>query len=106
MNNALHKNHCKKCYKIFNINGQTIDNPTQVSDHFNDFFINIGPKQASHIADNNIHFSTYLSNPNESSMFFTPITEDEVIEIIKNLDAKKSPGHDHANPNFNNKETS
>ena len=28
-------------------------------------------------------------------MFFTPITEDEVIEIIKNLDAKKSPSHDH-----------
>ena len=59
------------------------------------FSFNIGPNQASQIPDNNIHFSTYLSNPNESSMFFTPITEDEVIEMIKNLDAKKSPGHDH-----------
>ena len=95
MKNALNKNHCKSCNKIFNINGQIIDKPTQVSDHFDDFFINIGPNQASQIPDNNIHFSTYLSNPNESSMFFTPITEDEVTEIIKNLDAKKSPGHDH-----------
>ena len=59
------------------------------------FFINIGPNQASQIPDNNIHFSTYLSDLNESSMFFTPITGDEVIEIIKNLDAKKSSGHDH-----------
>ena len=95
LNNALNKNHRKPRNKIFNINGQIIDNPTQVSDHFNNFFINIGLNQTSQIPDNNIHFSTYLSNPNESSMFFTPITEDEVIEIIKNLDAKKSPGHDH-----------
>ena len=27
--------------------------------------------------------------------FSSPITEDEVIEIIKNLAANKSPGHDH-----------
>ena len=27
-------------------------------------------------------------------MFFNPITEDEVLEVIKNLDAKKSTGHD------------
>ena len=26
--------------------------------------------------------------------FFNPITEDEVLEVIKNLDAKKSTGHD------------
>ena len=27
-------------------------------------------------------------------MFFNPITEDEVLEVTKNLDAKKSTGHD------------
>ena len=27
-------------------------------------------------------------------MFFNPITKDEVLEVIKNLDAKKSTGHD------------
>ena len=27
-------------------------------------------------------------------MFFNPITEDEVLEVNKNLDAKKSTGHD------------
>ena len=27
-------------------------------------------------------------------MFLNPITEDEVLEVIKNLDAKKSTGHD------------
>ena len=27
-------------------------------------------------------------------MFFTPITEEEVIKVIKNLDTKKSAGHD------------
>ena len=36
-----------------------------------------------------------MSNPNESSMFFSPITEEEVIKIIKSLDTKKSAGHDN-----------
>ena len=35
-----------------------------------------------------------MSNPNESTMFFSPITEEEVVKIIKALDAKKSAGHD------------
>ena len=36
-----------------------------------------------------------MNNPNESSMFFSPITEDEVVKIIKTLDARKSAGHDN-----------
>ena len=95
LNNALNKNQYRPCNTEFNLNGTVINNPTQVSDHFNDFFINIGPNQVSQIPDNNIHFSTYMSNPNESSMFFSPITEEEVIKIIKSLDTKKSAGHDN-----------
>ena len=42
----------------------------------------------------NTHFSSYLSKSTDNTMFFNPITEDEVLEVIKNLDAKKSTGHD------------
>ena len=58
------------------------------------FFINIGPNQVSQIADSNTHFSTYLSKSTDNTMFFNPITEDEVLEVSKNLDVKKSTGHD------------
>ena len=42
LNNALNKNQYRPCNTEFNLNGTVINNPTQVSDHFNDFFINIG----------------------------------------------------------------
>ena len=95
LNNALNKNQYKPCNTEFNLDGRIINNPSEVSDHFNDFFINVGPNQASQIPNNDIHFSTYMNNYNESSMFFSPTTEEEVIRLIKNLDAKKSTGHDN-----------
>ena len=58
------------------------------------FFINIGPNQVSQIPDTTTHFSIYLSKSTDNTMFFNPITEDEVLEVIKNLDVKKSTGHD------------
>jgi len=95
LNNVLNKDHKRPCHTEFNLNGKIINNSNQIPDHFNDFFINIGPNQVSQIPDTNTHFSTYLSNPTQNSMLFTPITEDEVIEVINNLDAKKSAGHDN-----------
>ena len=94
LNNVLNKNHKKSCNTEFNLNGQTINNPNQIPEHFNDFFINIGPNQVSQIPDTNTNFSTYLSKSIDNTMFFNPITEDEVLEVVKNLDAKKSTGHD------------
>ena len=94
LNNVLNKDHKKSCNTEFNLNGQIINNPYQIPEHFNDFFINIGPNQVSQIADSNSHFSTYLPKSTDNAMFFDPIPEDEVLEVIKNLDAKKSTGHD------------
>ena len=93
LNNVSNKDH-KISRNTDNLNRQIINNPNQIPEHFNDFFINIGPNQVSQIADSNTHFSTYLSKSTDNTMFFNPITEDEVLEVIKNLDARKSTGHD------------
>ena len=77
--NVLNKDHEKSCNTEFNLNGQIINNPNQIPD----FFINIGPNQVSQIADSNTHFSTYLSKSTDNTMFFNPIREDEVLEVIK-----------------------
>ena len=82
LNNVLDKDHKKPCNTEFNLNGQIINNPNQIPEHFNDFFINIGPNQVSQIADSNTHFSTYFSKSTDNTMFFNPITEDEVLEVI------------------------
>ena len=70
------------------LSGQIIDNPNQIPEHFNDFFINIGPNQVSQIPDTYTHFSTYLSKSTHNTMFFNLITDDD-LEVIKNLHAKK-----------------
>ena len=80
LNNVLNKDHKKSCNTQFNLNGQTINNPDEIPEHFNDFFINIGPNQVSQMHDTNTHFLTYLSKSTENTMSFNPITEDEVLE--------------------------
>ena len=88
LNNVL--NNKKPCNAEFNLNGQMINNPNQIPEHFNDFFINKGPNQVSpgklvsQIPDTNTHFSTYLSKFIDNTMFFNPITEEEVLEVINN----------------------
>ena len=44
LNNVLNKNHKKSCNTEFNLNGQTINNPNQIPEHFNDFFHKYRPK--------------------------------------------------------------
>ena len=43
-NNVLNKDHKKSCNTEFNLNGQVINNPNQIPDHFNDFFHKYRPK--------------------------------------------------------------
>ena len=44
LNNVLNKDHKKSCNTEFNLNGQTINNPSQIPEHINDFFHKYRPK--------------------------------------------------------------
>ena len=77
-NNVLNKDDKKSCNTEFKLNEQR-NNPNQIPEHFNDFF----HKHSSEIADSDTHFSTYLSKSTDNTIFFNPITEDEVSEVIK-----------------------
>ena len=75
-------------------NGQTIKDSCQIANAFNTYFTNIGPKLASEIHTDNGHFSQYLSNNSENSLFFNPTNIHEIIEIVRSLKSSKSSGYD------------
>ena len=78
---------------VFN-DGIKIDDPKEMAEVFNNYFVNIGPNLAHNIPDSNKDFHSYLTNRNPQSLFFTPVTEDEVKQVVNNLKTKRSSGYD------------
>ena len=80
---------------FFTVNGKKITSNIEIADHFNQFFVQIGPLLASHLNSTNIPtFQSYLTKEINSTFQFTNTNLDEIQEIIKNFDPKTSSGHD------------
>ena len=61
---------------------------------FNYFFVNLGPNLANKIPDSQTEFHAFLKSRNSQSLFFAPVVEEEIKDIISNLNNKKSSGYD------------
>ncbi len=71
-----------------------IDDPKEIANKFNDYFINIGPSLANKIKQNENHsFDKYLTGSYQS-LFLNPTTEHELEIEMKNMKANKSLGYD------------
>ena len=107
---AIYKDDARNTWKVINsvinpnpkhesIEKVCVDNaqlkePSQISEAFNDFFVNIGPNLARSIPNPDKTFHHYLNNKNSFSLFFEPVAEEEVKDIINNLNTKKAAGFD------------
>ena len=107
---AIYKDDAKNTWKIINgvinptskhesvervcVDNAQLKDPNQISEAFNSFFVNIGPNLASRIPNSKKSFHQYLNNKNSSSLFFDPVVEGEVKDIINNLNTKKTSGFD------------
>jgi hypothetical protein len=81
---------------MFCINGSTVSNESQIANHFNNFFANIGSLQAEKIpATNPNKFHEYLTNKPTSRFNFTSVDCNEIQNIIKHLKPKNSCGDDN-----------
>ena len=98
--NELVKNKKNNYPNSININGTEIKDPMQIANRFNEYFTNIGPKLASSIPSTASHFSSYISENSETSLFFTPTSENEIIKIVNSLEPSKSCGYDNLNVNL------
>ena len=74
--------------------GDVVTEPDSISNSFNNFFVDVGPKLASNIKHSGKDYFEYLFNPTQNSLFMKPIVADEVVKIIGKLNQNKSPGHD------------
>ena len=94
--NELLKKHSSKSSSTdhiekFHDNGIPITGKKNITNAFNNYFVNIGPKLASKIEKlPNQDYSHFMGNRNESSMFLSPITENDLLEVVKNFKPKNS----------------
>ena len=90
---TLHKNNFAKISKRFRHNGKIIDNPQEIANAFNLYFINIGPSIAEQLNSNRSH-RDYLTKSYTSTLCLTNINEDYVASLIDRLKNKESSGID------------
>jgi len=90
------KNRSFEC-KFKTNDGNIITNPQHICNHFNDFFVNVGPELASKIHHSGKDYFDYLNyaNVTTNSMYFKPIVEKEIVKIIGKFNPNKSAGHDN-----------
>ena len=76
-------------------NDNIITDSQDISNKFNDFFVNVGPKLASSIQNTGKNYYDYLQNMRSSSMYMKPIVELDIIKVIEKFNPNKSAGHDN-----------
>ena len=82
--------------KHFLVNNQSISNPVDIANKFNEYFVQIGPTLANCIdTSGKALFNTYLKNKSTHSFKFNYTSPSEIHKLIKKLPPKTSSGHDN-----------
>ena len=73
--------------KIEHKNGNISSDPTEISNIFDDYFVNVADCVSKIIHRTPKSALDYLKNRNANSIFLTPVTHMEIEDIISNLDS-------------------
>ena len=74
-----------------NVNNEVIDNPKEIVEAFNDFFVNVGPNTEKSVPINPmIKPDKYLTNKIQSDFVISNISIEEVLDIINQLESKST----------------
>ena len=73
-------------------NGDTITNPYDIANTFNNYFASIAETSKKIIKYSHKHFSDYLSNKNSSTILLQPTDKEEIANIISSLSSNKASG--------------
>ena len=82
------------------INKVIQNDPLTIANCFNEYFGSIASKTKAKIRPINKSFADYLCEPNQSSMFFSPINAIEIGKIIQSLHVNKAQGPSSIPTNF------
>ena len=103
INSILGKNRDKKNApsKINDENGVKLQDLKQISDAFNNYYVNVGPNLAKQIGNSKHNYKNYLPTvASSNSLFLLPTNDEEIVSIIKLLKPKTSFGHDNISPKY------
>ena len=101
INTILRRKNDKSSFPDFFKNdiNNDITNPQNIAEEFNKFYVNIGPKLAQNIPQQQ---SAIPENTNSNifphSFFFTPVTPVEILAIVQKMKPKTSSGFDQISP--------
>ena len=87
------KKKASKINSIFKVDNQEITDPVDIANRFCSYFSSIGPNLAKEIHSSVSHRS-FLSGHFFQSVFFDPVTPNELAEISNAFRSGKSAGHD------------
>ena len=74
-----------------NVKGRIFDNPKEIAEKVNDFFVNIGPNtEIPKVRD--ISPTKFLKERNQFNFFIAHISNEEVLDIVNSL-SNKAIGH-------------
>ena len=73
-------------------NNKVYDKDSDIADNFNTFFTNIGNSVEEKMPKASIHFTDFLKNKSEHTLFRKPVCESKVSDMIRNLNSSKSCG--------------
>lgn len=91
INSATKNDHKPRTYpEYFNINNKENCNMKDAAEGFNKFFVDIGPNLAAKIPDVTDQRTEVLIERNTHSFFLSPITEEEVLEVVVRFKNKTS----------------
>ena len=80
-------------------NRDTITNTYDIANTFNNYFASIAETTKKNIKYTHKHFSDYLSNESESTIFLQPTTDkEEITNIISSLNSSKASGPNRRRP--------
>ena len=76
-----------------NIKGKIVDNPQDINDKFNEFFVNVGPDTEKTVPKvPNMSPAKFLRNRNQLELIIAHISEEEILELLKSLPTNKGTG--------------
>ena len=88
---------CKNCSIQYTIptahsldNGNTRTSPYDIANTFNNYFASIAETTKRSIKYSHKHFSDYLSNESDSTIFLQPTDKGEIVNILSSLNSSKA----------------
>jgi len=80
------------------INNTDYTNTKDICNELNSYYCSIGPKLASSISCKPDDFFKYCDQPLSNSLFCTPVSASEILNIVSHFRDNKSPGYDNIGP--------